>query len=369
MTVNNIDHTLKEKPKRNLIHIEFLRIICIFLVLFNHTGDNGFFLFSVSQQSPLYCFYMFLSIGCKIAAPIFYMISGALLLGKNESLKSLYLKRILKWVIVLILSSAVYRIYDWYYYGADAGITQFLLDVYQAYISRAQWYLYSYIALLVMLPFLRRLAQAMTKKDYLYLAVCQFVINGVIPIVQFYFSQGTVFLNGYFYTPLFTDCIFYFLMGYYFEKVLDEKYYTRKNFMILSAGSFLCIVISCLMTQYSADLTGVMTEATSQLFHGSLIALPAMTTYYGAKLFFMKVNVGDRLKRIIQFAGSTTMEIFLVERILMERLQFVFDDLQPILHIFPACIVYLLVCMLVGIIFFGTINSIIKRVKMRYKSR
>lgn len=358
---------IESKTKRNLLHIEFLRILCIFLVLFNHTGDNGFFLFSVSQQSKLYWVYMFLSIACKVAAPIFYMISGALLLGKNESLKSLYVNRVLKWILVLILSSAVYRVYDCYYYGADASITQFLLDVYQAYISRALWYLYSYIAILVMLPLLRRLAQSMHQREYIYLAVCQFVINGVIPIVQFYFSKGTVFLNGYFYTPLFTDCIFYFLMGYYFEKILDEKYYTLNNLIILSIGSFVCIIISCLMTQYNAELTGVLTESTSQLFHGSLIALPSFTTYFGAKLFFMKAKVSNPMQKFIQFAGGTTMEIYLFERILMERFEFVFDYLQPIIHIFPATIVYLLVCLFSGIIIFGTLNSIIKQIKIKYK--
>ena len=70
------------KPKRK-IYLDFLRIIAIFMVLFNHTGTSGFVLFTVTQRSALYPFYLFNAILIKIAVPLFFMISGVLLLGKN----------------------------------------------------------------------------------------------------------------------------------------------------------------------------------------------------------------------------------------------------------------------------------------------
>lgn len=33
--------------KRNLLHIELIRIIAAYFVIFNHTGKRGFFLFVV----------------------------------------------------------------------------------------------------------------------------------------------------------------------------------------------------------------------------------------------------------------------------------------------------------------------------------
>lgn len=55
----------------HLLHLDFLRIVAIFLVVFNHTGTRGFLLFTVAQQSPLYGLYSFLSIADKMAVPIF----------------------------------------------------------------------------------------------------------------------------------------------------------------------------------------------------------------------------------------------------------------------------------------------------------
>lgn len=70
-----------------------LRIITIALVLFNHTETNGFQLYAITSNIYLYL-YIFLTIFCKIAVTIFFMISGGVILGKEESLKDLYKKRV-----------------------------------------------------------------------------------------------------------------------------------------------------------------------------------------------------------------------------------------------------------------------------------
>lgn len=63
------------------VHLDILRLIAIFLVLFNHTWTRGFSLWTISHNSGvLYWLYMFLSITDKIGVPLFLMISGALLL-------------------------------------------------------------------------------------------------------------------------------------------------------------------------------------------------------------------------------------------------------------------------------------------------
>lgn len=243
---------LPEK-KRDLIHIEFLRIIATYLVLFNHTGIYGFFLYSVEQTSPFYPVYMFMSIACKPAVPLFFMISGALLLGKSESIKEIYRKRVLKYILVLIVISVFYHIYDWQFMGEELDWKQCFLTIYASSASPALWYLYTYIGVLMMLPLLRRLVQSMKHEDYIYMIVCHVVIAGVIPIVQYLASKGTVWLSPDLYTPLFTvNCIFYVITGYYFENVMDEKLYCRKNCIIAACTGILAIVIMCLMTQYES---------------------------------------------------------------------------------------------------------------------
>lgn len=76
------------KEKEYLLHIEAIRILAIFFVIFNHTAERGFFLFAMYPNTDIqYWIYMGISVFCKFSVPMFLMISGALLADKEESLK------------------------------------------------------------------------------------------------------------------------------------------------------------------------------------------------------------------------------------------------------------------------------------------
>ena len=105
---------INEFPKKEkYIYLEIIRIIAMFFVIFNHTGIEGFFLyFKQDPGSFSYWLYSFISIFCKFSVSIFFMISGALMLGKEESIKTLWEKRILKMILFLIAVSTFYYIVD-----------------------------------------------------------------------------------------------------------------------------------------------------------------------------------------------------------------------------------------------------------------
>ena len=116
-----------KKPIR-FLHVDILRILAIFLVVFNHTAERGYTLFANSTDSFLYFPYMMFSVFCKIAVPIFFMISGALLLPKDESLKQLFTKRIFRMAIVLLLISVPF--YFWLHRAEGIDILNFLTYIY-----------------------------------------------------------------------------------------------------------------------------------------------------------------------------------------------------------------------------------------------
>ena len=54
------------------LDIELIRIIACFFVIFNHTGENGFFLFSLQNRgSVLFWIDLMISIFCKCSVPLF----------------------------------------------------------------------------------------------------------------------------------------------------------------------------------------------------------------------------------------------------------------------------------------------------------
>ncbi len=350
---------MRELQKRNLVHLELLRVIAIFCVLFNHTDEDGFWLFCLSEGSPLYFVYLVLSIACKVAVPLFFMASGALLLGKNESIGTLYKKRVLRFAVILVIISVVYAIYYHFRLGTPMSVGEFFRELYSSNLSVALWFLYAYLGILIMLPLLRRLAQNMKTHEYVYLAALSLVFIGILPILEYRFSLNEVTINSNLRGALFVAAyVVFFLMGYFFEHVLPEKYFTTRNAVIGIVLSVICIAVCCYMTWFRAGLIGPVVGDASEMFHDSLIAIPTYTLFFCSKLLFMKREVSLRWKQFICVAGSTTFGIFLLEGILREETRPIFDALQPIIKTMPACVVWIFVACVIG----GVATFFIKKI-------
>ena len=161
------------KKERNLIHIEFIRIFAAFFVIFNHTGNDGFFLFAFYDKGSLtYWAYMFLSVLCKISVPLFFMIAGALLLRKDMSFKKIWSEKIMRMALALFIFSVITYIGTGLYSpGGTLSVGDFFYKLYAKRVTYAYWYIYAYIALLMTLPFLRAMVKNISAVSYTHLTL------------------------------------------------------------------------------------------------------------------------------------------------------------------------------------------------------
>lgn len=330
-----------EIHKSEKLHIELLRIIATFLVIFNHTGTWGFFLFSVRQESSFYWMYLFCSILCKIAVPLFFMISGALLLPKAESIGTLYRKRVLRFLLVLLLFSSIQYIFRAWAYHIPISFGHFIRSIYSTNLATAYWFLYAYIGFLIMLPFLRKMAAAMSPNDYIYLAVCQLIIVGIIPILQYLIWQGNCKLNGSFSVAIITSStIFFPLMGYFLEHRLSDDFFNHKSIWVCLTLSALAIGVCCIMTDYRNHLSSDWNEKTAQVFHNCLIALPAMSVYGISKHIQNRHKASKRLCAGLIYIGRLMFCVLLLENIFRFAFQGLYSALAFSIGSFPASLVY-----------------------------
>lgn len=68
--------------KSRKIYIDIIKIVAILLVIFNHTGESGFLAYQKQGNIYIQIIEMCITSFCKIAVPLYFMCSGALLLGK-----------------------------------------------------------------------------------------------------------------------------------------------------------------------------------------------------------------------------------------------------------------------------------------------
>ena len=125
------------------ISFDLIRILAIFLVMYNHR-ETYIFYHHVPRMGLRYILSMCGAAFCKCGPPLFFMVSGALILHKKESFRRIFQHRILRILIVMVILSIliVTLIPD-----SDSFLKTFF--------SGLNWYLYAYIGYLLMLPFLR----------------------------------------------------------------------------------------------------------------------------------------------------------------------------------------------------------------------
>ena len=175
--------------KKRLLSLDLLRIFAILLVIFNHTNERGFYRFLTDDPGTfLYWFNLFFSVACKVAVPLFFMISGAFLLRKDESIGATY-KRGIRIIVDLVLFSLLFYEVQAWQTGIPLTLKAFLTGTVHTNFPHL-WYLYTYIGFLLVVPVLRGFVRGLTEREGFLLFVLAFVVGCALPLIEFF--TGTV---------------------------------------------------------------------------------------------------------------------------------------------------------------------------------
>lgn len=158
------------------------------------------------------------------AVPIFFMISGANLLGYRErySTKKFFTKRFSKIGIALLGGSIVcylvFALFPQYFFAADqiaqsASIKDFIKRFLTNQINDIYWFLYSIIYLYMLTPILSRIVEY--RRTLEYVIVTLGVVSIGLPLLV-HLGINQQYLKTVFDWPLFmSSSLLYFLLGYY----------------------------------------------------------------------------------------------------------------------------------------------------------
>ena len=343
---------LNAKPKRK-VWLELIRIFAVYLVIFNHTGDYGFHYFATIGPGYRYWLFMGCSALTVMNIPLFYMISGWLLMGKEESVGTVWRKRVLRYALVILIFTFVQ--YLWLCFRAEDGFMEtfsaweWFVTMLSENIIVPYWFLYEYLGFLVMLPLFRRMFQNMKENEFLYLFVLYFFFTGALPILEYILTKWHTILNISFNIAYITgDLIVFPAIGYYLSKKPKPSW---KALAILWGLTLLCVVYTCLMTQYKIDYAHQLSELRVGTFFKTLIAIPAVTVFLTFRKLFdtsdgKGIHMHAGVEKLFLSMGSCVFGIYLVEQIFRE----VFYDTGMFLvdHLpnFPATLIYCCIVLL-----------------------
>lgn len=333
-------------PKEPKIYLDVLKLLAIVLVVFNHSGNNGYKMYLDVSAEPAHSLLLAFSALVKIAVPLFFMASGALLLRRDEPYGRTLLRRVLRFALIL-LGVSLFFYWDSLADGEAFSLTAFLDGLYRNTLTGHLWYLYSYLMMLLLLPFLRRLAKGMTLRDALLLAV---VYQGaqLLTVADYALYQGAGSHTGYLSFFVAADYVVYPLLGYYIDNRKPEEEREETPYILLFLGA-LAIFLTCLLMKWRYGLDGGWTNANREAYMGRLSLLPAVAVFYGMKQIFARIPATGRAAKALFLLGGCTFGVYLFDPKWRGLTQGIRTALTPSLGLFTATLLQTFCAVAVGL--------------------
>lgn len=231
------------------IAADVLKCICCICVIVIHTASQ-----SISQlrvDDPNWFGALFWGALCRFAVPIFFMITGALLLDPNKKLTTwqIYERYFFRILVCLLFWALMYELYFiagyWILYRQfdPAWFGDAILNVLTFNHHFHLYYLQVLLVFYVLLPVVRGFVASADRGTLRYVLGVWFTLGIILPYVFTFkpFSELEGILSEY-PIHLTYSALGYGLLGYYL-KTADIQRKHLKYFVILFVAGFLCIYV------------------------------------------------------------------------------------------------------------------------------
>lgn len=263
---------------------DFLRAFSMCLVIVIHVANcycnnyNG-----ISSLS--YLGSVIFNVISRISVPLFFMISGALLLRKPFD-KTKYFNRIKKFIIIIILWDIIYLLWEYFYLGITyKKLYMLVLEPYRKHL----WFLYTIIVLYAIQPLLNKMLSKMSKKQVTLMYIIIFIICNLCMIfpsiashftllcyIGYFMLGDTLYrhtkdlkfkhmnwlLIAIFLTSIILDVIFSYYISIEYNAFINIYFSYRESFIILSSTSFFIYV----MNNYKNEENKIITKLSEYSF-------------------------------------------------------------------------------------------------------
>lgn len=206
--------TIVSQQKR-IAYFDFLRVFATFAIMIQHIDPYG----SKDPYSAVYVARLASDLLTRWGVPIFLMISGALFLGSESTIKKLYSHNILRIVTAFIFWSALYSVVRTVIFGY--GLTNMVLEF--LYGHYHMWFMCLIVELYILTPILRKILSSWNIGKYfllillLYASVIPQIIQTLTLVSPTIGGIAERAVGGYIRNR-FHMGLFYYVCGFYLSK-------------------------------------------------------------------------------------------------------------------------------------------------------
>jgi len=196
------------------------------------------------------------------SVPLFVMLSGYLLLGKDYTLGYFFKRRFSRVVVPALFWMGIYLLYGYLAHNDPDTAGAALLKIVERPVHYHLWFIYLIVGLYMIYPILRPWIRVATDSDYYYFIGMWLFGTWGYKILDVFFD---IQLGIYF--ELFTNEAGYFVLGYYLgqkiplngvntitpDRLIQPWQFTRKQWMLMAVGLVLAGTIATMTGTYWAS--------------------------------------------------------------------------------------------------------------------
>ena len=318
-------------------NIEVMRVIAFIMVIVIHVS-NYFCRAYGSISTGEYVYSLIINSLARVSVPCFFMMSGALLLGRTEGMDKA-LARAKKFFGVLCVWTLIYYLFNVYYTDQGCIWRKLLEKPAEAHL----WYLYVMIPVYIVLPFLQVLCKGMNEKLEKAFMVIGFIWLTIVHIMPYGELDLNFKLDLYFDLPLFGDrsYIFYLFSGYLIAKYKDKIKLSQKQLLLLFVGGSMINVVA---TIWKSAEQGDHFEWVFQ-YGGPMVIISSLAFFaYIMRLGNGDVKLSDKAKKWIDTSCACSFGIYLIHIMFLDNYKIhVAADAVSVYWILPVLVVVIVV--------------------------
>lgn len=333
------------KSEGRVYYYDLIKVYAAFMVCFYHLNvlEMGY----IENQLYLPNLNKMIMNFCAMSVPLFFMVNGSLLLGKEYSLKEVILRTIkllilyYSWVIIIAVVCSIIR-------GDMPNLTVKNIILRGTVDTVYLWFLRTMVILTIILPILKKIYDCKFKNIYYWICIglflYPFLYNYVVPIAYY---KGIDMPR----TGLFTMySILYYFLG---RKITEKINYIGVSKTKINYFSIMSIVIGWILVTLEVV---IWTNLEQKLFDGVNVSFPtigALMMSMGVFLLMSQVTIPEiKVKRAIQFMGSNSLGIYILHVPLIVALKewFGISKMSLLLSVITTLVIMLTALVLANII-------------------
>jgi len=277
-----------------LFWMDVIRALAIFLVVLTHSIGISY---PLIQSDPTIFSLTFFQSVVRIAIPLFVMVSGALLLSKDESAIHFYRNRISKLLLPWIFWSCMYML--WYLWTGErsaSSLLTLLKNFYVIFMSQF-WFLPMICGLYFFTPLLRIILKK-TSQQTIILAMCLWLVYfSVLPII----NNHQPYVSPYYVL----EHIGYYVLGYLI--VISKREFSQVILFLLFLLAILFQMLGLQMQQLNILPHRDFIDHNTSPF----IIIASLSLFSLFKQFFSRKHIPEWGRERITFFAITSFGVFL----------------------------------------------------------